>query len=117
MYIIMYTAPYRCMLTHRHILIHIQGSIVTAIATEVAGGPRGVKIRIRGIGSGFIEGTTELQQPLHFNVSAESSDMLVRAVEQVKPLVATVKGELAAGSQQQQQQQYAPPPPVPMFNR
>ena len=88
---------------------------MTAIATEVAGGPRGVKIRIRGIGSGFIEGTTELQQPLHFNVSAETSDMLVRAVEQVKQLVAKVKGELAAGSQQQMQ--YAPPPPVPMFNR
>ena len=88
---------------------------MTAIATEVAGGPRGVKIRIRGIGSGFIEGTTELQQPLHFNVSAETSDMLVRAVEQVKQLVAKVKGELAAGSQQQMQ--YTPPPPVPMFNR
>lgn len=85
-------------------LLGTNGSTVVQIATEVAGSIRGVKIRIRGIGSGFMEnGGQELQQPLHFNVSAETEDMLQRAVEKVKALVAKVKSELESGQQAHQQ--------------
>ena len=64
----------------------------------MAGSPRGVKIRIRGIGSGFVEGNQqELQEPLHFNISAETPDMLVKAVEKIQALVNRVKSELEGG--------------------
>ena len=79
-------------------LLGNNGSIVVQIATEVAGSPRGVKIRIRGIGSGFVEGNQqELQEPLHFNISAETPDMLVKAVEKTQALVSRVKIELEGG--------------------
>lgn len=76
-------------------MLGTNGSIVVQIASEVAGSPRGVKIRIRGIGSGFIEGNQqELQEPLHFNVSAETPEMLELAVDKIKKLVSKVKAEL-----------------------
>lgn len=70
------------------------------IATEVAGQTRGVKIRIRGIGSGFFEVfNQELQEPLHFNVSAENEEYLAQAVEKVRELVTRVKAELESQPQ------------------
>jgi len=70
------------------------------IATEVAGQSRGVKIRIRGIGSGFVEMfNQELQEPLHFNVSAENEEFLAQAVDKVQELVARVKLELESQPQ------------------
>ena len=54
-----------------------------------------MKIRIRGIGSGFFEVfNQELQEPLHFNVSAENEEFLALAANKVKELVARVKVEL-----------------------
>jgi hypothetical protein len=79
-------------------LLGTNGSTVVQIATEVAGSTRGVKIRIRGIGSGFTEtNNMELQVPLHFNVSAETEEMLQKAVEKVRNLVARVKFEVEGG--------------------
>ncbi len=81
-------------------LLGTNGSTVVQIATEVAGSARGVKIRIRGIGSGFIEGNNqELQEPLHFNVSAETEEMLQKTVEKVRNLISRVKLELEPPSE------------------
>ena len=81
-------------------LLGTNGSTVVQIATEAAASARGCKIRMRGIGSGFIEIPAqngqpglELQEPLHFNVSAESEIILSKAVEKVKNLIARVKME------------------------
>lgn len=65
------------------------GSAVVQISNEVGGTGRAVRIRIRGQGSGFLEGPLmqELAQPLHFNVSAETAEKLQQAVERVQRLV------------------------------
>jgi hypothetical protein len=71
--------------------------MVLQIASEVGGGnPRSVRIRLRGIGSGYQEGPTqqEMPEPLHFNVCAETEELLAKAVEKVKVLVVRGKQEL-----------------------
>jgi hypothetical protein len=69
-------------------------SLIMQIVDEV-GNKNNIKIRIRGIGSGFIEyQQQELQEPLHFNISAENEALLQAAVVRVKALVARVKQEM-----------------------
>jgi cleavage and polyadenylation specificity factor subunit 4 len=55
-----------------------------------------IKIRIRGIGSGYPEGpeAKELQEPLHFNVCAENENLLLAVVERVKALVERARSQL-----------------------
>jgi hypothetical protein len=99
------------------------GSTILQIINEIGGTNRTVRIRIRGIGSGFLEGPTqqELQEPLHFNVSAENDELLQKALERVKTHVFTIQQQqlqhLQQHNQQQQQQQppnfIRPPPPPP----
>ena len=52
-----------------------------------------VRVRLRGIGSGFIEGPNqaELPEPLHFNVSAENEQLLALTVIQLRELIARVR--------------------------
>lgn len=38
----------------------------------------------------------ELQEPLHFNVCAENTDLLSKAVERVKAVIERARGELIA---------------------
>ena len=85
-------------------MLGTNGSTVVQIATEVSGQSRGVKIRIRGIGSGFFEMfNQELQEPLHFNVSAENEEFLAQAAGKVRELVARVKVELESQPHSQSQ--------------
>jgi hypothetical protein len=71
-------------------------SVVLAISNEVGGQTRSVRIRMRGMGSGYIEGPSqqELQEPLHFNVCAETEEILARAVVKVQEMVNRAKQEL-----------------------
>jgi hypothetical protein len=55
-----------------------------------------IRIRMRGIGSGYPEGPMqqELQEPLHFNVSAENEALLQAAVIKVRELIDRSRAEL-----------------------
>lgn len=76
-------------------LLGNNASTIIQLIDEI-GSKSSIRIRIRGIGSGFIEGPNqqELQEPLHFNVSAETEELLQTAVQRVKGLVAKAKGEM-----------------------
>ena len=52
-----------------------------------------VRFRLRGIGSGFVEGPNhcELQEPLHFNVCAENPALLETAVRLLKEMLQKVE--------------------------
>lgn len=70
---------------------------VFQVVNEV-GNQRSVKLRLRGQGSGFREdGQHELMEPMHFNVCAESPELLDRALERLNVLVQTVYHEFASG--------------------
>jgi len=60
------------------------------------GGQYKVRLRLRGIGSGFREGalSQELQEPLHFNVSCESEALLKNALEVMREHVNVTKNEM-----------------------
>ena len=68
--------------------------MVKQVTQEVGGPTRGVRIRIRGIGSGFYEGAQELQEPMHFNICAESEELLQAAVARMQEIIARGKAEL-----------------------
>ena len=70
-------------------------SLVKQVTSEVGGATRGVRIRIRGIGSGFYEGPSELQEPMHFNICAETDELLQQAVARMKQIIQSAKAELA----------------------
>ena len=70
-------------------------SLVKQVTSDVGGATRGVRIRIRGIGSGFYEGASELQEAMHFNVCAETEELLQEAVARMKQIIQTAKTELA----------------------
>ena len=73
-------------------------SKIISIINEL-GNQRSIKVRLRGIGSGFREGPghQELPEPMHFNVSAEDEMLLRKVVERVTQHVETAKAELAGG--------------------
>ena len=54
---------------------------------------QGVKIRLRGIGSGFMEGREELQEPLHFAISASHEAILEPVCQRVYELVQSAHAE------------------------
>lgn len=77
-----------------------QASRVHAITNEFdSHGQNNVKIRLRGIGSGFLEGVNreELQEPLHFVVSTNDEALLKPVCDRVYELVATVQEEFRMG--------------------
>jgi hypothetical protein len=63
-------------------------SIIMGIVDSL-GSKHSIRVRMRGLGSGFTEGptNTELPEPLHFNVSAESEALLQSVTVQVQALV------------------------------
>ena len=95
-----YKPPFKCVTT---VPIEVQGSLfeikkkllgtnashIIQIVDEF-GGTQQIRVRIRGQGSGFLEGPNrqELPEPLHFNVSADN-DALLAAVE--KRMIAHVE--------------------------
>ena len=56
-----------------------------------------IKIRMRGIGSGYPEGieARELQEPLHFNICAETEQLLQAVVAQMKANVEKARKALS----------------------
>jgi hypothetical protein len=48
-----------------------------------------LRIRLRGIGSGYMEGPnkSELLEPMHFNISAEDPNLLILAIQRVQQLI------------------------------
>lgn len=54
------------------------------------------RVRMRGIGSGFYEGPnqTELQEPMHFNVSADTEEVLKLTCEKLKGMIQKCKSDL-----------------------
>jgi len=63
---------------------------------ERRGSKQTVRIRMRGIMSGYKEGPMEmeLQEPLHFNVSAETEELLALVVSDVRNLVERARSEV-----------------------
>ncbi len=73
-------------------------STILKIVDDSGGSRNTVRIRIRGRGSGFVEGPMqqELQEPLQFNVSADSEMLLQTVVSNVHKLIAMAKADLEA---------------------
>lgn len=71
-------------------------STIMNIIEELGVPKQTIRIRIRGIGSGFLEGPSqqELQEPLQFNISAENEELLSRAVSKVKELIENVRNSM-----------------------
>ena len=63
---------------------------------EELGTKNTIRIRMRGIGSGYQEGpqAQEIQEPLHFNVSAETEELLHAVVARVRALVERARSEV-----------------------
>lgn len=59
------------------------------------GGQNKIRIRLRGIGSGFKEGTLqqELQEPMHFNISAENEELLRVAVDKIQNYITNTRND------------------------
>ena len=57
-----------------------------------------MRLRLRGIGSGFKEGhlQQEYNERLHFNVSCETEDILHKSVYKITEHVNQVRSEIAA---------------------
>ncbi len=63
---------------------------------DAGGLPTTAKIRMRGIHSGFAEGpyNQELQEPLQFNVSAQSEALLAELVSRLKASIQSALSEI-----------------------
>lgn len=69
----------------------VKGSRIEEIV-DALGARNKLKIRLRGIGSSYFEGPSmELDEPMHFNVSGETSVLTRRAAEMVGNLVREVR--------------------------
>lgn len=77
-------------------LLGPQAARVHAIVNEMDPTSQNVKIRLRGIGSGFYEGENrdELPEPLHFVVSTNDPAMLRPVCDRVFQLVNSVRDEM-----------------------
>jgi hypothetical protein len=81
----------------KRLLLGTNGSTVKDLINEITGGnTRLLRCRMRGINSGLKEGPLqqELQEPLHFNVSAETKELLEKAFTAVQVLVERVRVEI-----------------------
>mmetsp|Transcript_12538 Transcript_12538/g.17210 ORF Transcript_12538/g.17210 Transcript_12538/m.17210 type:complete len:653 (-) Transcript_12538:41-1999(-) len=74
-------------------LLGTNASTIIQLVDEM-GSKNSIRIRMRGIGSGFMEGQSEIQEPLMFSVSAESDLLLQAVVARVKQLIDKARGEL-----------------------
>lgn len=103
----MYKPPYKWV---EEVNIDIEGAELYMVKRKVLGqnastirelvesiGDRNtIRVRMRGIGSGYNEGpeAREMQQPLHFNVSAENEQLLAVAAQKVRELVENARFDL-----------------------
>jgi hypothetical protein len=77
-------------------LLGTNASAIMRIVDEL-GSKHNIRVRIRGQGSGFLEGpqNQELAQPLHFNISADSEQLLQAVVARVRQHVDQVRAEVS----------------------
>eukprot|EP01038_Epipyxis_sp_PR26KG_P009053 gene9053-12211_t len=73
-------------------LLGTNASTIIGIVEEI-GSKYNIRIRMRGLGSGFHEGPggLELQEPLHFNASAETEELLEQVCQRLKVLIDTAR--------------------------
>jgi hypothetical protein len=73
-------------------LLGHQASKINSIISEY-GTSHNIKIRLRGIGSGFTEGPTgeELPEPLHFVISVAEEGVLNSVTDRVRQLIDTAR--------------------------
>ena len=76
-------------------LLGTNASTIIQLVDEV-GSKNSARVRMRGVGSGFVEGHQELQEPLMFSVSADSEQLLQAVVSKVKQLIDRARIELQA---------------------
>lgn len=64
-------------------------SINVMTIVEELGSKQNIRIRLRGVGSGFTEGPggQELPEPLHFNVCADSEELLQAVLNRIRQLI------------------------------
>lgn len=76
-------------------VLGVNAATVLQIVEEL-GTKNSIRIRMRGIGSGYQEGplATEIQEPLHFNVSAETEDLLNAVADRVRALVERARADM-----------------------
>jgi hypothetical protein len=69
---------------------------ITQIVDSI-GSKQSIRVRMRGMGSGFTEGPNqqELPEPMHFNVSAENEGLLAQTVSKLKDHIAKVRREMS----------------------
>jgi hypothetical protein len=62
---------------------------------DSVGNKHNIRVRIRGIGSGFTEGPNqqEFPEPLHFNVSTENEQLMATVVGKLQELISRVRRE------------------------
>ena len=77
----------------RKILLGHQASKIMKIVQDCGGCNANLRIRIRGIGSGFLEGKErmEMQEPMHFVISSENPALLEAAMMRVDQHCALVR--------------------------
>jgi hypothetical protein len=75
-------------------LLGTNASAIIKIVDEL-GSKHSIRVRIRGQGSGFLEGpqNQELAQSLHFNISAENEALLAAVVSRIRAHIDAVRGE------------------------
>lgn len=75
-------------------LLGHQAAKINSIISEY-GTSHNIKIRLRGIGSGFKEGPTdeELQEPLHFVISVAEEGVLNSVTDRVRQLIDIARQE------------------------
>ena len=101
-----YQPPFRCVDTvpidikgnlydMKRRLLGTNASAIIKLVDEV-GTKNTIRVRIRGQGSGFLEGpqNQEFPQPLHFNVSADNEQLLAAIVPKIKAHVDQVRAEM-----------------------
>jgi len=69
---------------------------ILSLIDSIGGSKSTIRVRIRGIGSGFYEGPNqqELNEPMHFNVSSDNEELLKKMIEVLNIHINKVKNEL-----------------------
>jgi len=82
----------------KRVLGHNASTVLQIV--EELGTKNSIRIRMRGIGSGYQEGpmAQEVQEPLHFNVSAETEELLNAVAARVKALIDRARVEMVSSS-------------------
>ena len=105
-----YKPPYKCidivpieikgnMFDIKRRLLGNNASSIMKIVDSI-GTKHNIRVRIRGQGSGFLEGpqNIELQEPLHFNISTENEFLLNAVKEKIIQHISSVRNEIQYGN-------------------